>query len=40
MAEDARDKGARDNFLGKIEDLRASRIPEGVKAFLAGERPP
>ena len=40
MAEGTRDEGAREMILHKIEDLRANRIPEPVRKFLAGERAP
>lgn len=40
MAEGTRDESARANILRKIEDLRANRLPESLKAFLAGERAP
>jgi hypothetical protein len=40
MAQGTRDESARANIRHKIEDLRAGRIPETLKAFLAGERAP
>jgi hypothetical protein len=40
MAESARDEAARANIRHKIEDLRANRIPESLRAFLAGEQAP
>jgi hypothetical protein len=40
MAEGTRDESARANILRKIEDLRANRLPESLKAFLAGTRAP
>jgi len=40
LADGARDESARANILQKIEDLRANRIPESLKAFLAGQRAP
>jgi hypothetical protein len=40
MAEGARDKAARASILAKIEDLRANRLPESLKAFLSGRRAP
>ena len=40
MAEGTRDEAARRNILHKIEDLRANRLPEPLKAFLAGKRAP
>ena len=40
MAEGTRDETARANIRRKIEDLRAGRIPENLRAFLAGKRAP
>lgn len=40
MAESAREEWMRDKIRQKIADLRAGRIPESVKGFLAGERAP
>jgi hypothetical protein len=40
MAEGTRDESARASIRGKIEDLRAGRIPENLRAFLAGEKAP
>jgi len=40
LAEGTRDESARANIRRKIEDLRANRLPESLKAFLAGERAP
>ncbi len=40
IAEGTRDESARANIRGKIEDLRANRLPESLKAFLAGRRAP
>jgi len=40
MAEGTRDESARANIYRKIGDLRANRLPEKLKAFLAGERAP
>ena len=40
MAEGTRDESARENILRKIEDLRASRIPENAQGVLAGKRAP
>jgi hypothetical protein len=40
MAEGTRDEGARAMILQKIEDLRANRLPETLRRFLAGERAP
>jgi len=40
MAEGTRDASARENIYRKIEDLRANRLPENVRAFLAGGRAP
>jgi len=40
MAESTRDEAARANIRRKIEDLRANRIPESLRAFLAGKRAP
>lgn len=37
MAEGARDEEVRRDILRKIEELRAGRIPESLKAFLAGK---
>lgn len=37
MAEGTRDEGARAMILEKIEDLRANRLPEPLRRFLAGE---
>jgi hypothetical protein len=40
LAEGTRDEAARANIRRKIEDLRANRLPESLKAFLAGKRAP
>lgn len=40
LAEGARDESARAAILQKIEDLRAGRTPESLRAFLAGEKAP
>jgi len=40
MAEGTRDESARANIRRKIEDLRANRLPETLKAFLAGQKAP
>jgi hypothetical protein len=40
MAEGTRDAAARASILRKIEDLRANRLPESLKAFLSGKRAP
>jgi len=40
LAEGTRDVNVRANIRRKIEDLRANRLPEPLKAFLAGERAP
>lgn len=40
IVEGTRDDAARANILGKIADLRANRIPENLRAFLAGKRAP
>ena len=40
MAQGTRDETARTKIRLKIEDLRAGRIPENLKAFLAGKRAP
>jgi hypothetical protein len=40
MAEGARDESERANIRRKIEDLRANRLPERLKDFLAGKRAP
>lgn len=40
MADGAREDWMRDKIRQKIADLRAGRIPEGLKGFLAGERAP
>jgi hypothetical protein len=40
MAESARDEAARASIQRKIDDLRANRIPESLRAFLAGEQAP
>ncbi len=40
MAEVARDDAERANIRRKIEDLRAGRIPDSLKAFLSGTRRP
>jgi hypothetical protein len=40
MAENTPDESVRSNIRQKIEDLRANRIPEGLKSFLAGEKAP
>jgi hypothetical protein len=40
MAEGTRDESARSSILRKIEDLRANRYPESLRAFLAGTRAP
>lgn len=40
MAEGSRDEAARANIRRKIEDLHANRLPESLKAFLAGHRAP
>ena len=40
MAEGTRDEAARASILRKIEDLRANRLPESLKAFLSGKRAP
>jgi hypothetical protein len=40
MAAGTRDESARANIRRKIEDVRANRLPESLKAFLAGERAP
>lgn len=40
MADGMGDESARASILLKIEDLRANRLPESLKAFLAGERAP
>jgi tetratricopeptide (TPR) repeat protein len=39
LAEGARDEAARASILQKIEDLRAGRTPESLRAFLSGRRP-
>jgi hypothetical protein len=40
LAEGTRDELVREKIRRKIEDLRANRIPESLKAFLAGKRAP
>jgi len=40
LAEGARDESARAAILEKIEDLRAGRAPESLRAFLAGKKAP
>lgn len=40
IAEGTRDETTRENIRRKIEDLRANRLPEPLKAFLAGQRAP
>lgn len=40
IAEGTRDESARENIRRKIEDLRANRLPDPLKAFLAGQRAP
>jgi hypothetical protein len=40
LAEGTRDELVRAKIRRKIEDLRANRLPEPLKAFLAGERAP
>ena len=40
MAEGTRDEAARAKIIRKIDDLRANRIPEPLKALLSGERAP
>lgn len=40
MAEGTEEKEARELILHKIDDLRANRLPEPLKRFLAGERAP
>jgi hypothetical protein len=40
MAAGAQDESARASIRQKIEDLRAGRIPAGLKGFLAGKRGP
>lgn len=40
IAEGTRDESARASIYRKIADLRANRIPENLRAFLAGKRAP
>jgi hypothetical protein len=40
MADGAREPWVREKIRRKIEDLRAGRMPERLKGFLAGERAP